>query len=121
MIFETKQIILKDGTEATFRSPCLQDAPALLDYLKTTSSETEFVLRYPEECTLTIEQEERFIASINESPFGIMILCEIGGQLAGNCQLSLGSRIKNRHIGRVAIALYQKFWDAVSERQCLKS
>ena len=35
------------------------------------AGETEFVLKYPEECTMTVEQEERFIQSINDSPTNI--------------------------------------------------
>lgn len=110
MLFEEKIIALKDGTQALLRSPRASDAPALLDYLKTTSAETEFVLRYPEECTMTVEQEERFIESVNASAGSVMIVCEINGRIAGNCSLSMGGRIKVRHRGSVAIALYREFW-----------
>lgn len=110
MLFEEKKITLKDGTEATLRSPRIEDAAALLDYLKTTAGETEFVLKYPEECTMTIEQEERFLQSIIDSPTNVMILCEVDGKLAGNCSMSMKSRIKVRHRASVAIALYKEFW-----------
>lgn len=110
MTYESKTIILRDGVQATLRSPRIEDAGALLDFLGATAGETEFVLRYPEECTMTTEQEERFIQGIIDSPANIMILCEIDGRIAGNCQLSLGQRIKTRHSGRVAIALYREYW-----------
>ncbi|MBQ2957864.1 MAG: GNAT family N-acetyltransferase [Clostridia bacterium] len=110
MLFHSKNITLKDGTQALLRSPRIEDAQSLLDYLKTTAGETEFVLKYPEECTMTVEQEERFIQSINDSPTNIMIVCEIDGRIAGNCSMSIGGRMKIRHRGSVAIALYQEFW-----------
>lgn len=110
VLYSARKVILKDGTEATLRSPRTEDAQALLEYLKATAGETEFVLKYPEECTMTVEQEERFIRSIVESESDVMILCEIDGRIAGNCQLKFGTRIKTRHSGRVAIALYREFW-----------
>ena len=110
MIYEPKKVVLKDGTEATLRSPRPEDAQSMLDYLKATAGETEFVIRYPEECTMTLEQEERFIRSIVDSESDLMILCEIDGRIAGNCQLKFGTRIKTRHSGRVAIALYREYW-----------
>ncbi len=110
MIYPERKVLLKDGTEATLRSPRPEDAQSMLDYLKATAGETEFVIRYPEECTMTLEQEERFIRSIVESESEVMILCEIDGRIAGNCQLKFGTRIKTRHSGRVAIALYREFW-----------
>ena len=47
MIFEEKRIALKDGTEAVLRSPRMEDAQALLDYVKGTAGETEFVIKLP--------------------------------------------------------------------------
>lgn len=110
MISEEKRIALKDGTEAVLRSPRMEDAQALLDYVKGTAGETEFVIKYPEECMMTLEQEKKFISSIVDSATNIMILCEVDGRLAGNCQLQLGNRIKTRHSGRIAVALYREFW-----------
>ena len=110
MRFESKEIVLKDGARAILRSPRVEDAQEMLNYLKATAGETEFVIRYPEECTMTLEQEERFIRSIVDSESDVMILCVIDGRIAGNCQLKFGTRIKTRHSGRVAIALYREFW-----------
>jgi len=110
VIYPARKVLLKDGTEATLRSPRPEDAQSMLDYLKATAGETEFVIRYPEECKMTLEQEERFIRAIVESESEVMILCEIDGRIAGNCQLKFGTRIKTRHSGRVAIALYREFW-----------
>jgi len=110
MNFEPKQITLKDGTSAILRAPRLEDAPALLDYVSATSGETDFLLKYPEECTMTLEEEERFIQNILSSPFNVMILCEVNGRIAGNCSLSIKPRLKVRHRGSIGIALYSQFW-----------
>jgi hypothetical protein len=63
MIFEEKTIILKDGRTAILKSPCVEDAEKLLNYIKKSCSETDFLARYPEEWTTTIGQEEAWVRS----------------------------------------------------------
>lgn len=110
MIYTTKHIRLKDGREAVLRSPQIKDAAQMLEYLRTTASETEFVIRYPEECDEPIEQESAFLQKIIDSPLNMMILCEVEGKIAGNCQLMLHGRLKTKHRAGVAIALTREFW-----------
>ena len=45
MIYDGKIIRLKDGREALMRSPQADDAAQMLEYLRTTAGETEFVIR----------------------------------------------------------------------------
>lgn len=111
MIFEPKHLTLKNGVDALFRSPVAADAAQMLDYLKTTSAETDFMLRYPEECTMTQEQEVAFLQNIVESPNTVMILCEIGGKIVGNCCLSFHSFLKTGHRADIAIGIVSAHWN----------
>lgn len=70
MLVQEKQIRLKNGVTAIFRSPRLEDSKELIEYLKTTAGQTPFLLRDPEECTTTEEQE---IAWIKSEPLGLML------------------------------------------------
>ncbi len=110
MIYESKIIRLKDGREAVMRSPTADDAAQMLEYLCTTAAETEFVIRYPEECTESVEEESAFLQRVIDSPLNMMIVCEIGGRIAGNCQLMLHGRLKTKHRAGVAIALTREYW-----------
>lgn len=110
MIYPQKAIRLKDGREAILRSPQIDDAAQMLEYLRTTASETEFVIRYPEECDESVAQEAAFLQKIIESPLNMMILCEVDGKVAGNSQLMLHGRLKTKHRAGVAIALTREFW-----------
>ena len=110
MLYPTTNITLKNGKKATFRSPRKEDAAELLGYLRQTAEETEFVLRYPEEVTMTVEQEETFIERINQSTNNYMIICVVDGKHAGNCSMQFHDKIKVRHRGEVAIALTREFW-----------
>ncbi len=105
-----KKVLLKNGKECILRSPKAMDAQNLIEYMKKTAEESQFLLRYPEEVDMTVEDEAYFIHGMNESPDSFMILAEIDGRLAGNCSLSaLGSRIRMKHRCNIAIALYEEF------------
>lgn len=110
MIYEPKNITLKDGQLALFRSPTAQDAADMLTCLWRTSSETDFVLRYPEECGFTMEQEQKLLESVLASEYQVMITCFVNGRAVGNCTLMLQGRIKTRHRGSVAIAVLKEYW-----------
>ena len=111
MLFEQKTICLKNGKECIFRSPSAEDAAGMAEHLKRCAAETPFVLRYPEECVETPEQEASFLTGINESENGMMIVCIVDGGIAGTCQISFHDRIKLRHRAGVAIGIIRKYWN----------
>lgn len=112
MKFEAKTIKLNDGREALLRIPAEADAEAMLDYLRTTAGETDFLMRYPEECDkmYTLDSEKSIINRINASETELMLACFVEGELAGVCNLMFNNGMKTRHIARVAIALVKKYW-----------
>jgi len=62
------QFTLKDGRQALIRSPRDEDIQGMLDYLYISSGETEFILRYPEECTkYTAEGEKALFDRMNNA------------------------------------------------------
>ena len=110
MLYPEKTIILKNGQEAVLRSPRAEDAAEMVEWLRKTAEETHYILRYPEEVTMTEEQEKGFIEYVNQSPNDCMILCTVDGVIAGNCHLQFHNRIKTSHRAEVAIGLLEKFW-----------
>ena len=111
MIYPTKQITLKDGHTALLRAPEVRDAQELIDLLKIVNTETHFLSSYPEEITLSREDEERWIAGHRESPLVYDILCEIDGEIVGSCNLLRKKQIKMRHRATVGITVKQKYWN----------
>ena len=79
MIYETKKIQLKNGQEAVLRSPSASDGTQMLEVLKRLSAETDFLLRYPEEWTITAEQEAGYLEGLNRSQNDLMIVCTVDG------------------------------------------
>ncbi len=111
MTIEPIEYILKDGRKALIRSPRDEDIPGMLDYLRVSAGETEFILRYPEECgKYTPEGELALFNSINGSGYGAMLVCLVEGRVAGNCQIMWKRSMKTRHRAEVAIALLKEYW-----------
>lgn len=110
MNFTPKTIQLKNGEEALLRCPTIDDAATLLDYLRITAEETPFLLREPEECTMTVAQEQDYLRRTLQSPSITMLLCEVNGKLAGNCRISRHTKLKTQHRASIGIALMQEFW-----------
>lgn len=102
---------LKDGRRAVIRSPRDEDIPGMLDYLYVSAGETEFILRYPEECgKYTPEGEKALFDRANASECEAMLVCLVEGRLAGNCQVMWSRNIKTGHRAMVAIALLKEYW-----------
>ncbi len=106
------EFTLKDGRKALIRSPGDEDIQGMLDYLYISAGETEFILRYPEECgKYTAEGEKALFDRINASENEAMLVCLVEGKVAGNCQIALKTSIKTRHRAAVAIALLKEYWN----------
>ena len=112
MIIREFEFTLKDGRKALIRSPKEEDIQGMLDYLVQSAEETDFVLRYPEECSrYTAEGERELFDRINRSDTEAMLVCIVEGKVAGNCQITWNNRIKTRHRASVAIALLRDYWN----------
>ena len=112
MIYKETEFKLKDGRKALFRSPRDEDAEEMLQFIIKASGETEFLMRYPEEfADFTPERERVFLSSTSSSQNTLMIACLVDGKIAGNCQISFNTGIKDRHRASVAIGLLQEYWN----------
>lgn len=111
MIIEPTIIKDKLGREVLLRTAKTEDASDLIKYLKTTSGETPFLIREPDEITITLEKEESFIQDKIDSERELMLLAYVDGKHVGNCSLmSLATYKRYQHRCEVAIALYKEYW-----------
>ena len=112
MVIDDVKFLLKDGREAVLRSPREEDVESTLEYLRTSAGETEFILRYPEECgKYTAEGEKKLFEQKNASPNEAMLMCVVDGRVIGNCEISFYRGMKTKHRATVAIALISEFWN----------
>lgn len=112
MIISDFAFKLKDGRTALVRNPKESDIKEMLDYLYKSSGETDFVLRYPEECKkYTPEGEKALFERVNAADNEAMLVCLVEGRIAGNCHIAWSKGIKTRHRANVAIALLKEYWN----------
>ena len=112
MIIRDIDFTLKDGRKALIRNPRDEDIEGMLDYLYVSAGETEFILRYPEECgKYTPEGEKALFDRVNASDHEAMLVCLVEGRIAGNCNIVWSNGIKVRHRASVAIALLREYWN----------
>lgn len=110
MEYQRKTVLLRDGAQATLRSPQAEDAAAMLSCVREIAGETEFMIRYPEECTETEIQEAAMLTRVLQSPIDLMIVCESENEIAGSCQIAFHQRLKTAHRATVAIGLRRRYW-----------
>ncbi len=113
MIFEEKKIILKNGAEAIFKTPELDDAENMLDYIIQACDETDFLMRYADEWSKSpksIEGERRWINNLRNDGNILSVACYIQGRIIGHCQLDFETNEKSRHRASIGIAIHREFW-----------
>ena len=102
---------LPDGTICVLRSAAASDAAALLQHLVQTAGETEFLVRYPDEVTMTVEQESAFLQETEAHPRRVMLIAELDGVPAASLGLlPVGDRDKLRHRATLGIAVSRTHW-----------
>ncbi len=103
---------LKDGRDAVLHGPREEDIQGTLDYLFKSAGETEFLIRYPEECSqkYTYEGEAEFFRKLEGDENRAFMTCVVDGVVAGNCEISFGTSIKRRHSGEIGIAILKEYW-----------
>jgi len=114
MKVEPREVILKDGRKCILRNATGADAEGMLNYLRTSGGETEFILRYPDEVDrdYTVESEAKVLDGFLENPECVMMVAVVDGKIAGNAAIS-GSKRKRKtaHRGAFAIALMKDYWN----------
>ena len=111
MRFDEKEIQLRDGRVLTLRSPEEGDAEGMLAYLRQTAGETHFLLRTPEEVTMTLEEEKAFLKSCAEDSRRMMAAAFADGKPVGSIFFApAGPRKKVCHRAEMGVAVLREYW-----------
>lgn len=112
MRFDKKEILLKNGDICILRSLKEDDVDKFIEYLKTTSNETHFMARYPEEVNTDINEQINFITNILESDKDILISAFINDELVGSTGLTcVKNHIKIKHRATLGISIKKDHWN----------
>ena len=107
----TKTFILRDGRTCILRNGTEQDGQALLDIYKSTHAQTDYLLSYPDESTMTAEQEAQFLKERSESENEIEMLAVTDGIVVGSAGVScVGKKDKVKHRAEFGISVDKAYW-----------
>ena len=112
MRFPERKVTLKDGRTCILRPTGPEVAEEMIEYMKKTAGETQWLLRYPDEVNFTVEGEKDLLGKILDDPGQVMMVAMVDGKVAGNGSVSgIGNKRKILHRCSLAIALYQEYWN----------
>ena len=107
-----KKIQLKDGRECILRNGAENDAHSVLENFILTHEQTDYLLTYPDENTMTVEQEREYLKKKEKSGNEIEIIAEIDGVIAGLAGIdAIGDKDKIRHRADFGISIDKTYWN----------
>ena len=106
-----ESITLKDGRTCVLRNGTEADGKALLDIYLLTHEQTDFLLSYPDEAGMTVQQEAQFLKQKTESPDEVELLAEVDGSVVGAAGVGrVGGKVKVRHRADFGISVDERYW-----------
>ncbi len=106
-----KTITLSDSRECIVRNCTGTDAEAVLDVFIRTHGQTDYLSSYPDENTITVEQEREFLQKKADSSRETELLAQVGGAIAGCAGIRcIGDKYKMRHRASFGISIDSAYW-----------
>lgn len=106
-----KQVQLKNGIACILRNPNGEDAGEILEHMILTSGETDNMLRYADEITMTESEEKTYLDDIESSSNAIMISAVVDGKIVANAGFNPVSKLeKCKHRAEFGISIQKEYW-----------
>lgn len=110
---EPVDYLLKNGLSIVTRSLCAGDAEQALEHRIRVCGESDNLSRYPDEISMTLEEERAFLKKQAESPKGIMLGAFADGKLVAMANVLPISETheRYRHRGGFGISVIRDYWN----------
>lgn len=106
-----QELILKNGKTAILRNGTQADGEAALEVFNLTHAETDYLLSYPDENSLSAAEEGEFLAEKTASENEIEILALVDGKVVGMAGIeAVGKVHKLCHRAEFGIAIAKAYW-----------
>jgi len=109
MIYPKTEFVLKNGLKVTLKTPEKADAEKLLSFIRTLAGQTDYLLSSPEDFQFSVEREESFLESFQNSKNWLIAVYD-GDKVIADCNLDFYTHVKDRHRGSVGIGVEQSYW-----------
>lgn len=106
-----QKIPLKNGKTAILRNGTQVDGEAVFENFNLTHAETDHLLSYPDENSMTAEEEGEFLAEKAASEREIEIVAIVDGEIVGTAGIeAIGAKYKVCHRAEFGIAIARAHW-----------
>jgi RimJ/RimL family protein N-acetyltransferase len=102
-----QECVLKNGKTVILREAQTDDAPALLQCLKTYIAQSDYIPKYPEEITLTEAQESNWIQSFLDRDNSVLLVAVHDEEIIGNIDITGGTRKMMAHTGVIGMGMLE--------------
>lgn len=109
MIFEPKQITLKNNKTVVIRQAEVSDAENLLNCIKTYIPTSNFIPKLESEFKLTVNQEKEWINSFLINDNSLLLVTEYEGKIIGNIDLTGSRRKLMEHTAVIGMGMLQEW------------
>jgi RimJ/RimL family protein N-acetyltransferase len=106
---EPQHLTTATGDKFTIRTGQLEDAAAMLAYIRPVAEETEFFTLEPDEFPPTEEEERPWVQDHLDSPGKILLLAEASGYIIGSVNFENGLYRRIAHRGYLGIAVIKQW------------
>lgn len=106
-----KEITLKNGKAAVLRNGEESDGAAALENFNLTHEETDYLLSYPDENSMTAADESEYLKEKTASDNEIEIVAVVDGKIIGTAGIdAVGTKYKVKHRAEFGIAIAREYW-----------
>lgn len=110
MFINEVEYVFPNGEKANIRSANVDDAEAIKDLRETTSKETHFMARCPEDGPMNLENIRNGIQSMASSDTNFLVTAFIDNEVVGDLGVSLvRPHLKYLHRGYLGMSIRQKY------------
>jgi len=101
---------LKNGKDLQIRKAKKEDAAKLIEYLNIVGGESDNLLFGANELNMTVEQEERYIEGLSDSPTSTLLVGTIDDEIVCVGSISAPKRERIAHQCNLAMSVLKAFW-----------
>lgn len=105
-----REAAVRDDMEISYRHATSADAAQLLDYLKRVGAETDYLTFGAQGLPVSLEQEQAFLAQMENSPHSRLFLALDGETVVGNASVNGNSHPRFGHRRNLGITVLRDYW-----------
>lgn len=106
-----EKLTLRNGQECILRNATAKDAKVIKEHRIMVAGETDYMLRYPDELTMTEEEEAKKLEKTENSVDEIHLIAELDGKLVANAGIHpVGRFDRLKHKADFGVSVKKAYW-----------